>query len=36
MTPWQILEAATIAPARFSGLGKDFGTVEVGKHADSS
>jgi imidazolonepropionase-like amidohydrolase len=34
MTPWQVVEAATIAPARFLGREKEFGTVEVGKRAD--
>jgi imidazolonepropionase-like amidohydrolase len=34
MTPWQVLEAATIAPARFFGREKEFGTIELGKRAD--
>jgi adenine deaminase len=34
MAPWQVIEAATIAPARFLGLTKEVGTVEVGKRAD--
>jgi hypothetical protein len=34
MTPWQVVEAATIAPARYLGRDKDFGTVAVGKRAD--
>jgi imidazolonepropionase-like amidohydrolase len=34
MTPWQVIEAATIAPARFLGLAKEVGTAEVGKRAD--
>jgi hypothetical protein len=34
LTPAQILYAATIAPARYLGRQKDFGTVEVGKRAD--
>jgi imidazolonepropionase-like amidohydrolase len=34
MTPWQVVEAATVAPARFLGREAEFGTVEVGKRAD--
>jgi hypothetical protein len=34
MTPWQIVESATIAPARFLGFEEDSGTIEVGKRAD--
>jgi imidazolonepropionase-like amidohydrolase len=34
MTPWQVVEAATVVPARFFGHEKEFGTVEVGKRAD--
>jgi hypothetical protein len=34
LTPWQVVEAATVAPARYLGLEKDFGTVAVGKRAD--
>jgi imidazolonepropionase-like amidohydrolase len=34
MTPAQIVYAATIAPARYLGRQKDFGTIEVGKRAD--
>jgi hypothetical protein len=34
MTPWQVVEAATIAPARYLGLTREQGTVAVGKRAD--
>jgi imidazolonepropionase-like amidohydrolase len=34
MTPWQVVEAATILPARFLGREKEFGTIEAGKRAD--
>ncbi|HEY0708895.1 MAG TPA: amidohydrolase family protein [Polyangia bacterium] len=34
LTPWQVVEAATTAPARYLGLERDFGTVAVGKRAD--
>jgi hypothetical protein len=34
MTPWQVVEAATIAPARYLGLTRELGTVAVGKRAD--
>jgi imidazolonepropionase-like amidohydrolase len=34
MTPWQVVEAGTVAPARFLGRANEFGTVEVGKRAD--
>jgi imidazolonepropionase-like amidohydrolase len=34
MTPWQIVEAATIAPARYLGKEKEQGTVAVGQRAD--
>lgn len=33
-TPWQALQAATRNAARLCGVGKDHGTVEVGKVAD--
>jgi imidazolonepropionase-like amidohydrolase len=34
LSPWQIIESATVAPARYLGLERDFGTVAVGKRAD--
>ena len=34
MTPWQVVQAATVAPAHYLGLEKEFGTVAVGKRAD--
>ena len=34
LTPMQALQAATVNPARFFGVEKDFGTVERGKVAD--
>jgi imidazolonepropionase-like amidohydrolase len=34
MTPAQVIEAATIAPARFLGLQREQGTVAVGRRAD--
>jgi hypothetical protein len=34
MTPWQILQAATIEPARYLGMTDSLGTVEAGKVAD--
>jgi hypothetical protein len=34
LSPWQVLEAATSAAARFLGVDKDVGTVAVGKRAD--
>jgi hypothetical protein len=34
MTPAQIVYAGTLAPARYLGKEKDFGTVQVGKRAD--
>jgi imidazolonepropionase-like amidohydrolase len=33
-TPWQALQAATKHAAEASGIGRDVGTVEVGKRAD--
>ena len=33
-TPWQTLQAATKHGAEVCGVGKDLGTVEVGKLAD--
>jgi len=33
-TPWQALQAATWNAAQLCGVGKDHGTVEVGKMAD--
>jgi imidazolonepropionase-like amidohydrolase len=34
LTPYQILESGTRAPAIYMNLASDFGTVEVGKRAD--
>jgi imidazolonepropionase-like amidohydrolase len=34
MTPMQAIESATRVPAESMGLGKDTGTIEVGKRAD--
>lgn len=34
MTPWQVVQAATSAPARYLGKDREFGTVAVGKRAD--
>ncbi len=34
LTPWQVVESATVGPARFLGLAAESGTVEVGKRAD--
>jgi imidazolonepropionase-like amidohydrolase len=34
LTPWQVVEAGTVAVARYFGVEKDSGTVAVGKRAD--
>jgi hypothetical protein len=34
MTPFEVLKAATLEPARFLGLADSLGTIEVGKVAD--
>ncbi|GAA0853720.1 amidohydrolase family protein [Aliiglaciecola litoralis] len=34
LTHLQAIQAATINPAEFAGLGKDFGSVEINKQAD--
>jgi imidazolonepropionase-like amidohydrolase len=34
MTPMEALQAATLKPAKFLGMEKDFGTVQKGKIAD--
>lgn len=34
LTPYQVLRAATIAPAELLGRSDEFGTLEVGKRAD--
>jgi imidazolonepropionase-like amidohydrolase len=34
LTPMQVLQTATLNPARFLGIEKDFGTIEKGKVAD--
>ena len=34
MTPFEVLKAATLDPARFLGLADSLGTIEVGKVAD--
>lgn len=34
LTPLEAVQTATINPARFSGLDDEFGSVELGKHAD--
>jgi imidazolonepropionase-like amidohydrolase len=34
LTPMQAIESATRVPAESMGLGKDTGTIEVGKRAD--
>lgn len=34
LTPHEAIQTATIKPARFSGLDHQYGSVEVGKHAD--
>jgi hypothetical protein len=34
LTPLEAIQAATINSARFSGLDEEFGSVEIGKHAD--
>jgi hypothetical protein len=34
LTPWQVLEAGTSAPARYLGRQREFGTVQVGERAD--
>jgi len=34
MTPAQVIEAGTIAPARYFGIDREAGTVAVGKRAD--
>jgi hypothetical protein len=34
LTPWQVLAAATVNPARFLGAEKEFGTIAPGRRAD--
>ena len=34
MTPLEVIQAATIVPARVMGLDRELGTVEAGKRAD--
>lgn len=34
LTPYEILRAATVAPAELLGRSEEFGTIEVGKRAD--
>ncbi len=34
LTPYQVLWTATVGPARFLGLGPEFGTIAEGKRAD--
>jgi imidazolonepropionase-like amidohydrolase len=34
LTPFQILQSATVNPAKFLGKENEFGTVTVGKRAD--
>jgi len=34
LTPFQVLQSATVNPARFFGQENEFGTIAVGKRAD--